>query len=74
MGILARCYSPLKGEDLKDFRQTHGQLYAKSIAGVIHVRSDGQHIYVGRVYGHTIPSDPHAGTTWKWDVWPDVKG
>lgn len=68
---LAACYAPLKGEDLEAFNASKGQLYARSIEGVIHLRSDGERLCLGRVFGRKMPDgDPHAATTWKWDVWP----
>ncbi len=67
---LAGCYTPLKGKDLASFKKSYGQLYAKSIQGVIHLRSDGDRMFLGRSYGRAMPEDPVASTTWKFDVWP----
>jgi hypothetical protein len=65
---LARCYSPPKDRDLEAFRA--GKLYERSIEGVIHLRSDGEQMLLGRVFGRQMPGDPRAATNWKWDVWP----
>ena len=67
---LAACYSPLRGADLKKFNANIGQLYSRSIQGIIHLRSDGKRLCMGRVYGRSAPKDAAASTTWKWDVWP----
>ncbi len=70
---LAACYTPLRDKDLEDFKAGVGQQYAKSIEGVIHLRSDGKKMLIGRVFGRATPDDPLAPTTWKWDVWPPIE-
>jgi beta-lactamase superfamily II metal-dependent hydrolase len=70
---LARCFAPLQDEELARFRKGEGELYEKAIEGVIHLRSDGEQLHVGRVFGRAMPRDRNAATTWKWDVWPDLK-
>ncbi len=67
---LAACFTPLKGKDLKNFKSYQGQLYEKSIEGIIHLRSDAKSMCVGRVYGRAMTSGPNAPGNWKWDVWP----
>jgi len=37
---------------------------------VIHLRSDGEHMLLGRVFGREMPKDKLAAINWKWDVWP----
>jgi competence protein ComEC len=70
---LSACYQPLSRQDQAAFKRNKGQLYEKSIQGVIHLRSDGKKMHLGRVYGRAMPNDPAAATTWKWDVWPSSK-
>lgn len=69
---LAACYSPLAGEELKAFKEYKKQLYEKSIKGIVHLRSNGDKLYIGTVHGRKAPKDdPLSNTFWKWDIWPD---
>jgi len=45
----------------------------KTVVGIIHLRSDGEHLYLGTVHGRKGPDDPIANTLWKWDYWQQEK-
>lgn len=70
---LARCYQALSNQQKKVFRTQDdgGMLYERAIQGVVHLRSDGDKLYLGTVHGRKAPRDPLANTNWKWDVWPE---
>jgi len=68
---LARCYQALSNQQKKAFRADQAQLYERAIQGVVHLRSDGQRLFLGTVHGRKAPRDPLANTDWKWDVWPE---
>jgi beta-lactamase superfamily II metal-dependent hydrolase len=67
---LAACFTPLSAKQRQQFRSGRAQLYERSIQGIIHLRSDGERLYLGSVYGRKCPDDRFAGTLWKWDLWP----
>jgi len=69
---LAACYSPisLPKEEQKKFEDGEIQLYEKSIQGIVHLRSDGERLYLGTVHGRKPPTQPQANVLWKWDIWP----
>jgi hypothetical protein len=62
----------LSKDELKGFRGNQGQLYERSIEGVVHLRSDGERLLLGTVHGRRQPEDPRANVVWKWDIWPQV--
>lgn len=67
---LAACYSPLVGKVLNAFRESKKQLYEKSIKGIVHLRSDGEKLYIGTVHGRKASEDDYlSNTLWKWDIW-----
>lgn len=68
---LAACYSPLPPEEQKQFKAGNVQLYERSIQGIIHLRCDGNRLYLGTVFGRKPPEDPRANILWKWDIWPE---
>lgn len=68
---LARCYQALSAQQKKAFRADQAQLYERAIQGVVHLRSDGDKLFLGTVHGRKAPRDPLANTNWKWDVWPE---
>lgn len=68
---LAACYRPLSKREMKNSIKGKGQLYERSISGIIHLRSDGNRLYMGTVFGRKPLDDPHANILWKWDIWPD---
>lgn len=70
---LAACYNRLSNEEQAQFKSSKVQLYERSIQGIIHLRSDGEDLYLGCVHGLKTPDDPQANTLWKWDVWPQQK-
>jgi hypothetical protein len=70
---LAACFSKLPRAGQEKFEKYKGQLYERSIRGVVLLRSDGERLMLGTVHGRKAPDDPLAGVVWKWDIWPDVK-
>jgi len=64
---LAACYSPLAKKDLKEFKKYEGQLYEKSIEGVVHFRCAVEprkpdRFVVGVVYNKkALPPKGNAG-------------
>ena len=71
---LAACYSKLSREERQEFRAGTKELYARALKGIVHLRSDGEHLCLATVHGRKPPSgDQLAQTTWKWDVWPSVE-
>ncbi len=69
---LAACFVPLKGKALQNFRANRGQLYERSIEGIIHLRSDGEQMYLATVYNRCL-SKATGQPIWKWDLWPTAK-
>ncbi|MBN1396788.1 MAG: MBL fold metallo-hydrolase [Bacteroidetes bacterium] len=67
---LAACFTRLSKKELTQFKLEKGQLYERHIQGIIHLRSDGNQLYLGSVHGLKSPKDPLANIMWKWDVWP----
>lgn len=68
---LAACFTPLAKKEQKAFAASRGQLYEKSIQGIIHLRSDGKQLHLGCVHGRKPPAkDRQANILWKWDIWP----
>jgi beta-lactamase superfamily II metal-dependent hydrolase len=71
---LAACFTPLNQKQRRQFKSGKAQLYERSIQGIIHLRSNGDHLYLGSVYGRKAPQeDSLANILWKWDVWPQEK-
>ncbi|QSH41503.1 MBL fold metallo-hydrolase [Lentisphaerota bacterium ZTH] len=66
---LAACFRKLSPSQQAEFNSGHGHLYERAIQGIIHLRSNGKQMHLGRVFGRRPPKDPHAQTLWKWDVW-----
>jgi beta-lactamase superfamily II metal-dependent hydrolase len=66
---LSACFTRLPKKAQAQFRAGKVQLYERSIQGIIHLRSDGEQLYLGSVHGLKSP-DPLANVLWKWDVWP----
>jgi len=48
---LAACYRPLSKKEMKNSVNGKGQLYERSISGIIHLRSDGNQLYMGTAFG-----------------------
>ena len=67
---LAACYTRLSKKEQADFNAGKAKLYARSIQGIIHLRSDGEQLYLGTVHGRKAPDDPIDNILWKWDYWP----
>ncbi len=67
---LAACFTRLSKKEQAQFKSGKGQLYERSIQGVIHLRSNGENLYLGSVHGLKSPDDPQANILWKWDLWP----
>jgi beta-lactamase superfamily II metal-dependent hydrolase len=67
---LAACFTRLSPKERKQFREEKVPLYERSIKGIVHLRSDGQQLYLGTVHGRKAPEDPQANILWKWDIWP----
>jgi competence protein ComEC len=67
---LAACFTPLSKKEQAQFKSSKAQLYERSIQGIIHLRSNGERLYLGSVHGRKSPSDPLSNILWKWDLWP----
>lgn len=67
---LAACFTPLSKKEQAQFKSGKGQLYERTIQGIIHLRSNGKSLYLGSVHGHKSPLDPLSNILWKWDIWP----
>jgi len=67
---LAACFTRLSQKEQAQFKTGRAQLYERSIQGIIHLRSNGEHLYLGSVHGRRSPGDPLSNTLWKWDLWP----
>ena len=70
---LAACFTPLSQKQRQQFKSGKAQLYERSIQGIIHLRSNGEHLYLGSVHGRKSPDDPLSNVLWKWDLWPEEK-
>lgn len=70
---LAACYSRLSPEELRGFRDGSAQVYERSIKGIVHLRSDGERLFLGTVHGRKAPEESLANVNWKWDIWPREK-
>lgn len=70
---LAACFTRLSKKEQAQFKSSKVQLYERSIQGIIHLRSNGEHLYLGSVHGLKAPVDPRANILWKWDLWPQEK-
>jgi hypothetical protein len=66
---LACCYRPLSKMQMRSFKASSGQLYERSIQGVVHLRSDGKRMCLGTVFGRAGPEDGQGNAVWKWDWW-----
>ena len=69
---LAACFRPLSKREMKKSIAGKGQLYERAIQGIVHLRSDGDRLYMGTVFGRKPPEERHANILWKWDIWPDI--
>ena len=69
---LAACFRSLTRREMKKTVKGKGQLYEKAIQGIVHLRSDGEQLYLGTVFGRKSPEDRHANILWKWDIWPEL--
>jgi len=67
---LAACFTRLSKKEQAQFKTGKVQLYERAIQGIIHLRSNGEHLYLGSVHGRKSPQDPLANVLWKWDLWP----
>ena len=67
---LAACFTRLSKKELAQFKSEKAQLYERHIQGIIHLRSDGNQLYLGSVHGLKSFADPLANIMWKWDIWP----
>jgi len=70
---LAACFTRLSKKEQAQFKSSKTQLYERSIQGIIHLRSNGEHLYLGSVHGRKSPGDPLSNILWKWDLWPQEK-
>lgn len=63
---IARTFKEIKDKELKN---TKGKpFYEKAIKGIIHVRTDGNTLVAGRIFGHPTLADPdnHNGYQWEY--------
>jgi len=67
---LAACFTRLSAAEQAQFNSGGAQLYERSIQGIIHLRSNGEQLYLGSVHGRKASPDPLSNTLWKWDLWP----
>ena len=70
---LAACFTRLSKKEQAQFKSGKGQLYERSIQGIVHLRSNGENLYLGSVHGLKSPGDPLSNILWKWDLWPQEK-
>ncbi len=70
---LAACFTRLSKKEQAQFKSSKAQLYERSIQGIIHLRSNGEHLYLGSVHGRKSLGDPLSNILWKWDLWPQEK-
>lgn len=71
---LAACFSKLSREEMREFRAGTQELYARSLKGIVHLRSNGERLCLATVHGRKPPGgEQQAQTTWKWDIWPDAE-
>jgi beta-lactamase superfamily II metal-dependent hydrolase len=68
---LSACFTRLSTKEQAQFKSGKAQLYERSIQGIVHLRSNGDQLYLGSVHGLRAPNDPLANALWKWDVWPE---
>jgi hypothetical protein len=68
---LAACFSKLSKEEQEKFKSGEGQLYERAIQGIVHLRSSGEKLCLGTVYGRKAPAGSQLDLLWKWDVWPE---
>jgi len=66
---LAACYRKLPKDEIRAFRAGTRQLYERALKGVVHLRSDGEHLCLGTVHGRKPSGSQLDQTTWKWDIW-----
>jgi hypothetical protein len=71
---LAACFSLLSKKEQAQFTSSNAQLYERSIRGIVHLRSNGEQLFLGSVHGRKAPKDPLANLMWKWDIWPEEEG
>lgn len=67
---LAACYRKLPKDEMQEFRASTGQLYERALKGIVHLRSDGEHLCLATVHGRKSAGSQLDQTTWKWDIWP----
>ena len=67
---LAACYRKLPKDEMRAFRANTGQLYERALKGIVHLRSDGEHLCLATVHGRKPAGSQLDQTTWKWDLWP----
>jgi len=67
---LAACFTRLSKKEQAQFKSRKAQLYERSIQGIVHLRSNGEQLYLGSVHGRKSTSDPLSNIFWKWDLWP----
>lgn len=70
---LAACFSPVTvNKKVRDaYLEGRGQMYEKSINGIVHLRSDKKKIYLGTVHGRKPEGKAVSYKKWKWDIWPE---
>ncbi len=66
---LAACFQRLSKEELKGFKEGK-DLYERAIRGIVHLRSNGKELYLGRVFGRHAKGDQLNNCEWDWDIWP----
>lgn len=74
---LAACYSPIKltAKKQRELLGQKKQVYERSIKGIVHLRSNGDRMYLGTVHGRRPPEvgDQQVNYLWKWDYWPEAE-
>jgi competence protein ComEC len=68
---LAACFSKLDDKEQEKFKSGEGQLYERAIQGIVHLRSSGEKLCLGTVYGRKAPAGSQLDLLWKWDIWPE---
>lgn len=67
---LAACFHKLSKEETENFKKGK-ELYERAIKGIIHLRSNGEQLYLGRVFGRPAREDQLSDVEWDWDIWPE---
>lgn len=66
---IAATFKRIKKKDFAHMSSKRFHIYEKVIQGVIHVRTDGKKLVLGRVYGNTKLASPENPNGYKWEYY-----